>query len=424
MWRSIFPISALLMGAACLLLGSGLLNTLLALRGSAAGFTDAALGLVMSCYFVGFLLGTLLVPDLISRVGHIRAFAFLAAACACTALLHSLWAAPWYWMLLRVATGMALVGLYTVIESWLSAHAAREQRSQVFAVYMVVNLGALALAQQLLRFDAPETPLLPFVVVALAISAAVMPVTATRLREPAPQAVLRLRPQVLFQRAPTAVAGALLSGLAMGPFWGLLPVFGLRSGLTAPDIAGLMSLGILGGALLQWPLGRASDRYDRRAVLSAIGLSAAVVALAALAPGVAASGWLPAVLFVYCGLAFAIYPICVAHLMDHLEPDELVNGSSTALLLHGLGAALGPALAGALMGGFGPGALFAWFALMQATLAGFVAWRYGLRGLPSLHPARFIPMLRTTPVALGLLEPAPPVPVSPDPDSMSRGERP
>jgi len=81
MLPTLLPIGALLAGIALLLLGSGLLNTVVALRGSLEGFSDTTLGLIGSTYFFGFFLGTFVAPRLIRRMGHVRAFAFFGAEC-------------------------------------------------------------------------------------------------------------------------------------------------------------------------------------------------------------------------------------------------------------------------------------------------------------------------------------------------------
>ncbi|MAG43691.1 MAG: MFS transporter, partial [Oceanospirillaceae bacterium] len=148
MLKQLRPVLSLLAGVSLLLLGSGLLNTLLAVRGSEESFSDQAMGLIMSGYFVGFFVGTFLALPLIRRVGHIRTFAMCAAVGSVSVLLHDAFATPWAWGGLRILTGTALVILYTVIESWLNATTPPQNRGQVFAVYMVVNLGALAVSQQ------------------------------------------------------------------------------------------------------------------------------------------------------------------------------------------------------------------------------------------------------------------------------------
>jgi len=147
MIASVRPLIALLAGVALLLAGSGLLGSLLAVRGELEGFSAQTLGLIMSAYFVGFFLGTFAAPNLIHRIGHIRAFAFYAALAAAAVLLHPVLIDPWAWAALRLLTGIALVGLYTVIESWLNAQAPASERSQVFAIYMAVNLLAMAAGQ-------------------------------------------------------------------------------------------------------------------------------------------------------------------------------------------------------------------------------------------------------------------------------------
>lgn len=398
----ILPITALLSGVALLLLGTGLLNTLLALRGAHEGYSDSLMGIIMAGYFAGFFIGTFLALPLIRRMGHIRAFAFCAALVACSALLHVLVVHPLAWGLCRVLTGTALVILYTAIESWLNAQTPSAQRGRVFAVYMVVNLLALAAAQQFLRFgSADDFPL--YAIAAILVCLSLLPVTWTRVRQPEVQDVQRLKLRALFQAAPVALTGALLSGLAMGAFWGMGAVFATRSGLDAAGVATFMTCAILGGALLQYPLGRYSDRVDRRKVLGAVAALASLAALLmALLSGTTAGMLITIAL--YGGLAFAVYPLAVAHLIDHLQPQDILPGGSGLLLVHGVGAATGPAVAGWLMTQTGPQALPVWFAVMQGLLA--VAALISLREKAqdeAENPATFVPMVRTTPTVLEML---------------------
>ncbi|MFP7724136.1 MFS transporter [Lysobacter sp. D1-1-M9] len=394
--------TALLAGVALLLAGSGLLGTLLAVRGRAEGFNDQTLGLIMSGYFVGFFLGTYAAPNLIQRIGHIRAFAFYAALCAVTVLLHPMLVDPWIWGGLRVLTGIALVGLYTVIESWLNAQAPAAQRSQVFAVYMAVNLLALAAGQWLIGLYSPLL-FVPFSLVAILICVAALPVTASRMLQPELPATPRLALVALYRAAPAAASGALLGGLALGGFWGLGAVYASRLGMDVTGIATLMSLTILGGAALQWPIGRLSDRGDRRTTLALVCTLATVVSVALALTGGSDRTLLYALFFAFGGLSFAIYPVCVAHLLDHLAAEDMLSGCSSLLLLNGIGSALGPALAGALMTQAGPQALPAFFAITLALLALVTGGRRLSYRREREHPAHFHPMLRTTPSALELL---------------------
>ncbi|KAB7772270.1 MFS transporter [Xanthomonas maliensis] len=396
-------LTALLLGVGLLLTGSGLLGTLLAVRGSQIGFDARALGLIMSGYFAGFFLGTFFAPPLIRRIGHVRAFAFYAALAAIAVLLHPIWLDAWGWGLLRLLTGVALVGLYTVIESWLNAEPDARRRSRVFSVYMAVNLSALALGQLLLRAGDAAAPAM-FTLTAILICAAVMPVVTTRLIPPEVPQVSRLRLKALYALAPVATVAAGLSGLAMGAFWGLLPVYADRIGLDADGVALFMLTAIVGGAALQWPIGRISDGHDRRIGLVAVSVLAAATAIAIALPVVQGNlQLLFALVFVYGGLAFSLYPFAVAHMLDYLPREDLLAGSSSLLLVHGVGAALGPALAGGAMQKFGPFALPMYFACMLVLLAGFVLHRLLRFTRRRPHPIAFRPMVRTTPAALELM---------------------
>ena len=401
----IAPISSLLGGVALLLLGNGLLNTLLTLRGVAEGYSTTMLGLIMSGYFVGFLLGTWLAIPLVRRVGHIRAFAFCAALAAITALLHVLIVDPWVWLGLRVLYGLALVSLYMVIESWLNAQVPNDKRGQVFAVYMAVNLGALAAAQQLLNLASP-TDFVLFVLAAMLISAALMPITLTRQVQPSVPETLHTNLRQITGIAPLAIAAAGLSGLALGAFWGMAPVYAALSGFNATDVGLLMSSAILGGALLQWPIGIYSDKHDRRLVLFWVVALAVVVAL--LMSVLPAGRLLLGLIFLWGGLTFAIYPIAVAQLIDQLHSDEILSGSSSLLMVNGIGSVCGPLLAGVLMEHLGPQALPLYFAITLGLLAAYTLYRLRhVSDLISAPAGHFMPMLRTSHTVLELMPDAP-----------------
>lgn len=412
MLRLLLPLTALLASVALLLGGNGLLGTLLAVRSQTEGWGEQTTGLVMSGYFIGFFLGTFTAPPLIRRVGHIRAFAFHAALAAAAVLVFPLWANPVAWMALRVVTGMALVGLCTVIESWLNAQSAPEHRSRVFGVYMVVSLLALAAGQLLLDLQPPRSPVL-FSVVAILFALAILPVSITQLSPPPIAAAPRARILQICRTAPSAAAGALLAGMALGAFWGMGAVYAGSLGLDRAGIGTFMAATILGGAALQLPIGRLSDRGDRRSMLAGVSALGAVVAACALQLDPTARAGVLALFFLFGGLSFALYPLAVAHLLDRLPAEQLLAGCSALLLLNGIGAAIGPAAAGLVMERWGAAALPVFFAITLALLALVAGGRRLLKARHLLHPARFHPMVRTTPVALELLPEIPDRPSRP-----------
>ncbi|MBE7928483.1 MULTISPECIES: MFS transporter [Pseudomonadaceae] len=402
------PISSLLVGVTLLLLGHGLLNTLLTLRGVAEGYSTGMIGLLMSGYFSGFLIGTWLAPSLIRRIGHIRTFSFYAALAATAVLLHVMIVNPWVWLVLRVMYGVALVTLYIVIESWLNAQVNGEKRGQVFAIYMAVNLGSLAAAQQLLGLDSPMAFTL-FALATMLIGGAMMPITLTRQPQPALPDVPSTDLLQLARVAPLPLMAAGISGFALGGFWGLAPVYAGQVGFDAAGVGLMMSVTILGGAVLQWPIGLLSDRFERRIVLLW------VVTLAAALPLVAtileASNLLLGLMFVWGGLAFSIYSIAVAQMVDHLNPDEILSGSSGLLLSNGFGAALGPVAAGGLMHLAGPVALPVFYAVSLGILSFYAFYRpRKVMDLVTEPHGHFTPILRTSPTVMELMPDAPEVP--------------
>jgi MFS family permease len=395
------PIASLMSGVALLLIGNGLLGTLVAVRGNQAGFSDAFLGLLGSGYFTGYLIGSVLAPPLIHRVGHIRAFAFFAAGIAGIALLHGLIVSPVTWVALRMLGGAAIVSLYMLIESWMNDQTPQALRGRIFALYMVVNQVSLALAQQILRFESGDTLAL-FTVSALFVCLAVMPVTTTRLTQPVAHHVATFSPLRMLRRAPVAAVGALLTGVALGAFWSMAPVYASRAGHGEDWVALFMSAGILGGAVLQWPLGLLSDRGDRRKVLATAASLAALSALPLLAGDLGETAAIVAIAL-FGGFAFALYPMAVAHLVDHLSPQDIVAGSSAVLLLHGVGAAIGPLAVGLSMGWLGPAALAVHFIVTHALLA-LIAW-WAARRYPEklAEHAHFRPMMRTSATVLEII---------------------
>ncbi|MGA9342610.1 MAG: MFS transporter [Rhodanobacteraceae bacterium] len=398
MLPSIRSSTPLLLSTVFLLMGVGLLHTHIALQGQALGFSVALIGVLTSAYYTGFLVGTYTVPRLAHRIGHIRTFAFCTAMLAVVVLVQALDPAYGVWVVMRILQGLLLVGLYAIIESWLNAAADPAHRSSLFALYMMVNLGATAVAQQFLRIHGQGFVL--FCVVAILFCAASLPVIATRQPEPRIHAVPQVQIRRLFQLAPTALATAFISGLALGAFWGLLPLYAAARGLGADGIGTYMSVAIGGGVALQWPLGRFSDRIDRRLALSLISAVAALAALVNLLLPTA-RGIVPiVVIFAFGGMSFTLYPIAVAHLVDYLRRDELLSASSTVLLVNGIGSAVGPLLAGVLMNLVRPQQLFAWFAVLYGILASYALYRFARRKREVTPNDNFVPLVNTTPESL------------------------
>lgn len=405
---SLRPIASLLLAAALLLIGNGLLFTLLPLRGAAEGFGAPALGVMASAYYFGFVGGCVLAPSMIRRVGHIRAFAAAVAVAAAATLAHALLPDPAAWTLFRLVAGFCLAAFYLVLESWLNDRASNETRGRVMSTYIVVNLGALTLGQMLVPLN-PIGQAGGFMIAAMVSSLAIVPVALTALAQPAALAAVRLQPRRLYQAAPVALVASFMIGLSNGAFWGLGALSVGGSGLRVGEVAWFMSIAVLAGALMQWPLGRLSDRVDRRLALVPLLIAAAGVGLALWLMTVTTPVLL-ALGFLFGATALPGYSLAAAHGYDKTAAGEMVATAATILLANGLGSAIGPLLASATMAELGPRGLFLFTAVTQALLAAYIFYRTRVRAsLPPQHKTGF-DLATTAPVgaavAYELVEPA------------------
>ena len=394
MYTTLLPLFAIFAGAALLLVGNGLQGVLIPVRAELEQFATGVIALLSTAYSVGFVAGCLTTPMLVRRVGHIRGFAALAALAAAAILTMGLAVYPSLWIALRLASGFCLAGLFMVIESWLNEKLNNHNRGRVFSLYMFVNLTAVTAGHMLLPSADPSTNLL-FVATGVAIVLALVPVSLTSAAAPAPIKTARLRLRRLYRMSPVGIVGCFFVGLANGAFGGLGPVFVQRLGFSVLEIALFVSASLVGGALFQLPVGRLSDRIDRRWTIIGVCAGAVAAAMAFISvgnidpPGVATTGHgadsrpqlfvLGALLG---GFIYTQYALCVAHTNDFIAADEFVEASGGLLLTYGMGAAIGPLLAAAAVTHYGPGALFAFIAVVYASYLLFTLYRISRRAAP------------------------------------------
>ncbi|WP_421937350.1 MFS transporter [Phenylobacterium sp.] len=362
------PVAALLLSVATLLLGNGLLGTLLIVRAGQEGFSGGAIGAMMSFYFAGFTIGALVLPRIIVSVGHVRTFAGFAAVASMTALLHVAFVEPLAWIPLRLVTGFAYAGMILATESWLNAHALQSTRGQLLSIFGVVSMGSWAVGQGLLNV-APPADVTLFLVVSLLISAAVVPITLLPSHPPPEVEQEPVAFRQLVRASPLAAVGAFLAGLAIGGFWGLGPNFAQRIGLDVGGISAFMAA-VLGGTLaLQWPLGWLSDRAPRNLVIGGAALASAAAAIGVTLAVQAPLPLLLAAGALFGGFGIPIYALCLAVANDDLPAGRLLGTARGLLLLNGIGTAAGPLVGGAAMGVAGPGGLFLYAAAVLTLLA-------------------------------------------------------
>ena len=382
--KLMWPLASLLSGVSMLVVGVALLTVAIGAQAGSAKYSALVTGIIMSAYFAGFVYGTYACPKLIRKVGYIRAFAVMASVASALPVLHALWTNPWFWGVLRFVTGLCIVGLYMVIESWLNVVASSESRGKVFASYMAVSGVSTAIGQWLI-LASDRYGFVPFALVSILFSFALIPTTLTTIREPQPTNAPSMSLVRLFTISPIGAIAALGSGLLNGTFFSLGYVFGTGVGFSDSRTATFMAVTILSGAAFQWPVGHLSDRYDRRWLLFWICVVTAGLAGIGFYLAREYENLLIFLGVLYGGLSFAVYGLSVAHTNDLIEPSKVLETTGGLLLLYGIGATVGPTLAGGLMDLMGPEGLMLFFSIVLSLLAGAV-WRFASKQKHSQAP--------------------------------------
>jgi MFS family permease len=363
--------------------------TLLGVRATLEGWSTMVTGAVMASYYAGFVIGSIAAPALVKRVGHIRVFAALTATAAATILVQGVFVGAWEWGVLRAVSGVCFAGIYVVAESWLNDRADQRSRGVLLSTYMIVLYVGLGSGQLLLTLADPIGYEL-FILIGVLISLAVVPMALTAQRAPEFTLPQRVSFRELLAVSPLGAVGALFSGATAGTLFSLGPVYAASTLLDTGAVATFMASSILPAVVLQLPLGRLSDHMDRRNVLIAISISAALAAAAAAWLGAPSPAFFLAVA-AYGGLSLTTYAVCLAHVNDHLQPTQMVAASATILLANGIGSVLGPVVVSATMQLAGHGAFFVSIVALHAMFALYAAWRRRKTdAVPSPEKVRFV----------------------------------
>jgi len=332
---------ALLIGVALIMVGNGLLGTLLTIRGLELGFSTTLISFIQLGYPVGALLGALFVPRIISHVGHVRAFSALASICSAAAIMHLMSWDVLVWAAMRVIAGICFPGLYVITESWLNAKAQNTNRAQLLSIYFVTQSAGSATGVWLAGLNDLSGANL-FGLVSIVLSFAIVPLLLSARAAPSYEAPERMSVARLYRVSPMALSGALVSGAVAGSIFVGLPIYALAIGASAAVASGVLALATLSGALAFFPAGWVSDRVDRRAVIFALALGATgLAAIEALMPGRLA---LSLVFALIAAFSTPIYAICLAHGNDHLRPAQIIPASGAMVFVQNIGILFGVSL--------------------------------------------------------------------------------
>ncbi|MDP5151130.1 MFS transporter [Rheinheimera baltica] len=358
--------SALFLTTLLMLVAQGSLSTYLGLSLAQQNVDSIWIGALMSCYYLGLVLGSKLGHKVIAQVGHIRAFVASAAIVSACAMTHVLTNQLEIWLLMRIIVGMGMMCQYMVLESWLNEQTESSQRGTVFAFYMITSyLGMIG--GQLMLSQFPELGISPLLIISMCYSLCIVPIALTKRIHPAPLQPAPLKILAFWRQVPQSLTAVTVAGMMAGSFYGLAPAYAASKGMETEQVTLFMSMTILAGLLAQWPMGKISDRIPRSRILrfnaAALTILTLLIALLPLT-GIA----LLLATFCYGILAFTLYPIASAFANQNVEQNDRVALSATILLTFGLGACFGPLLASTLMQFIGPAMLYAFISCCAFTL--------------------------------------------------------
>ncbi|MFC3340174.1 MFS transporter [Paracandidimonas soli] len=385
-----------LLGLFVVCIGNGFISSLTALRLDASGASDTVIGLVSSAYFIGLTLGAMFNDRLIVRIGHIRAYSSFASLTAVTILLQGLFFDATAWFAFRLIGGWAAVGVFLVVESWMLLAGDQKMRGRLLALYMIALYGSGMLGQVKLGMIDAWGETAPFMVAGMLASLSVLPMVILPRVSPPIEHVEPLSPYRLIRMTPTGVMGSFGSGIAIAAVYTLLPIYLQRIGMDVFQVGQMMASTILGAMVLQYPVGRWSDRQDRQVVLIALGIfCTALSVLIVLLPN--SPTLLLVLLFLLGGGIFAIYPVAVSHSADRAPSGALVRMIQGLLLINSIGSAVSPLIITPAMSALGEPGLFWSFVVLNLCLTGFFLWRRNARPAP-IPVAPFEAAAQMTPV--------------------------
>lgn len=375
-----------------IMIGNGLQSTLLGVRADIENFSVQSTGAIMSMYFVGYLLGSHYAPRLIRNVGHIRVFAALASIASTTVLFHGLFPNEWVWGAVRFLTGVSYAGLYIVIESWLNDAVDNKGRGKMMAVYLIVMYVAMALGQYLLIVADPGQMEL-FVLTSVLVSIALIPISLSSRPAPHFGDTEKVSVRILWEKSHLGVYGVFASGIAGACLFSIGPIYAMQAGLGLAQVSTFIASAIVGGVLLQFPIGWASDKFDRRKVL--IGAAAMAGLFCVLAVFLASLNIyaLYLAMFLLGGTALTIYGLSTSHTNDHLQPEQIVAASATMILINGIGSIIGPLASSSLMN-FSPSMFFLFMGATYGSIAIYGLYRASIRPpVPLDLQGGFVPVM-------------------------------
>ncbi len=344
---SVRTIAPLFLAISFLALGYGMILTFVGVYLKELNIPNTTIGIINASFFLGSILSSIISQKIISGVGHIRSFATFASIMVISFLLHAIFFNEVLWALLRFLSGFSFYGLLIIIESWLNEKSSAQERGSIMAIYSIVFYLATAIGQLFLNLDEPLRHSL-FSIGSILVLCSVVVISVTKIKEPTLQPFERYSFPKIYSVVPLAATSSFLGGVLVGGFFTMTPIYILTQFNSLEVVSYFMLITLCGGLVAQWPLGKLSDIYGRRKIISYSAFFTAFASLLFIFSGSSV------VLTYFCGFLlgltiFSIYPLSVARANDVVDENkDIVEISRTLLFTYGIGSFLSPLIIGVL----------------------------------------------------------------------------
>ena len=415
---------ALFTGFGMIIISHGFQGNLLGIRAVLEDFNYIATGTMMSGYFIGYFIGANMVPNLVSKVGHIRVFAAFASIASLSALVHAVFVDPYVWTMSRFLTGFSMIGIFIIVESWLNDRATNKTRGKVLSLYMLVTYLGMSMGNLLLNVSSPKN-YEPFIMISLLFSVALVPILLTKRKPPKFKKTSSIKIKELFKISPFGSFSTFCSGFIFSAMLTMLSVYAVTMNLSVFEISVLLVGVTLAGALFQWPIGSLSDNYDRRLVIIGCCLFASIFTILSIFySGLSfnnllaeemlrfnyfsiGTGMNKTKLFIFiillAGMILPLFSLNLALVNDYIPKEKFVAAGGGLNIIFGLGAIGGPIICSVLMSFLGPNGFFIHLLFFLLIISLFGIFRLTRRKYEDNPESTFTPLPKDiTPLGIEL----------------------
>ncbi|NDE62893.1 MAG: MFS transporter [Chlamydiae bacterium] len=364
------PILSLFLGT----VGNSFFGTLLSLDLKELGFSNLAIGGIVSIYYLGMMLGSWFLEKRIARMGFFSSYLILVFLNILFIGLFPISQAIEFLYFLRFALGIILGGIFVIVESWILLLAPAEKKGEAMSWYMIGLYAGASLGQLLITDTTklfPNNFIIPILACTIGLVVLFFRNKGSDYQQVDDQPALST--STVIQLAPLGFFGNLLSGSTLSVFYGLVPIYGKTLSLSVQEIGILMGITIAGGFIGQWPIGKLSDKFSKDRILLLNALALSLISIPMLFGTKLTFFALCAIMFIFGSLAFTLYPLSINSLCEKLPQNQTIAAVTKGVVAYGLGCVFGPILAPLFMEMEFKEGLFFYFLLNTAIFFLFFA---------------------------------------------------